>query len=179
MLAAALLLLLLGMVWLMAASPLLAWHTDRADALAGRVALARRMAQVAQTLPDLQRQAAAAAAAGPTRSAVIEGGSDAVAGAAQQQALQEMAARAGATLSSTESLPAEPAGAYRRISLRVAVSAPWPVLVELLRQIALASPQMLVDDLQVQGSRAIGVVGEPPLEASWVVMGFRDGLVPR
>ena len=166
------------LAWLVVAAPLMAWHSNRAEALAGRTALARRMAQLAERLPELQRQAAASAAAGPAANALIEGSSDAVAGAALQQAVQGMASRAGATLSSTEALVAEPAGAYRRISLRVAVNAPWPLLVEMLRQTAEATPQMLVDDLQVRGNRAIGVQGVPPLDASWTVMGFRAGPTP-
>ena len=166
------------LVWLVVAAPLAAWHADRAEALATRTALALRMAQLAERLPELQRQAAASAAAGPAANALFAGSSDAVAGASLQQAVQDMAARAGATLSSTEALAADQAGAYRRISLRVAVNAPWPLLVEMLRQSAEATPQMLVDDLQVRGNRAVGVQGVVPLDASWTVMGFRAAPAP-
>ena len=172
-LAVALLLLVLAAAWIAVASPLLDWHADRADALQQRSRLAQRMAQVAAGLPDLQRQAAAAAAVGPVAATLLEGSSDAVAGATLQQLVQDMAGRAGATLSSTEALPAETVAAYRRISVRVALSAPWGVLVQLLRAIGQSSPQMLVDDLQIRGMRQFGTGGEPPLEASFTVLGFR------
>jgi general secretion pathway protein M len=172
-LAVALLLLVLAAAWMAVASPLLDWHADRAEALQQRSTLARRMAQVAAGLPELQRQAAAAAAVGPVAATLLDGSTDAVAGATLQQLVQDMAGRAGATLSSTETLPAEAVANYRRIGVRVALSAPWAVLVELLRAIEQASPQMLVDELQIHGGRRFGVAGEPPLEASFTVLGFR------
>lgn len=172
-LAWALLLLVLAAAWVAVASPLLEWHADRGEALQQRATLARRMAQVAAGLPELQRQAAAAAAAGPVAATLLDGSTDAVAGATLQQLIQDMAGRAGATLSSTETLPAETVAAYRRIGVRVALSAPWGVLVQLLRAVEEASPQMLVDDLQIHGVRRIGGTGDLPLEASFTVLGFR------
>lgn len=170
-LAIALVALVLLAAWLAVAAPLLDLHAERAAALDGRAALARRMAQVATGLPELRQ--AAAAAAGPVAPTLIEGASDAVAGAVLLQGMQDMAGRAGATLSSTETLPVEAAGAYRRIGVRVALSAPWPVLVALLRAVADASPQLLVDDLQLHGARQFGTAGEPPIDASFVAFGFR------
>ena len=172
-LALALLLLVVAAAWVAVASPLLDWHADRAETLQQRTTLARRMAQVAAGLPELQRRAAAAAAAGPVAAALLEGSTDAVAGATLQQLIQDMAGRAGATLSSTEALPAEAVAAYRRIGVRVALSAPWAVLVQLLQAVEQSSPQMLVDDLQIHGIRQFGATSEPPLEASFVVLGFR------
>ncbi len=177
-LALALLALLLGAIWVAVAVPVLEWHADRADALERRSALARRMAALAAGLPALQQQAASASAsagAGPAAIAVLDGASDAVAAAALTQKLQEMAGQAGASLASTEALPAEQQGAYRRIAVRVAVSAPWPVLVRLLGAIEGATPQMLADELQIRGQRGFIRDGAAPLEASWVVMGFRSG----
>lgn len=172
-LAWALLLVVLAAAWVAVAAPLLDWHAERDEALGQRATLARRMAQVAAGLPDLQRQAAAAAAAGPVAATLLDGSTDAVAGATLQQLIQDMAGRAGATLSSTETLPAETVAAYHRVGVRVALSVSWKVLVQLLLAVEEASPQMLVDDLQIHGVRRIGVAGEPPLEASFTVLGFR------
>ena len=44
----------------------------------------------------------------------------------------------------------EPRGAYRRLGLRVETAAPSPVLIELQRAIAQATPRMLIDDLQLR-----------------------------
>jgi general secretion pathway protein M len=164
-----------AVIWLGVAAPLLDWHAERADALERRVALARRMAQVAASLPTLEQQEKAAAQSGPAPVAVLDGTSDPVAAAALSQTLQAIAARVGASLASTEVLPAEPRGAYRRIAVRATVTAPYPVLAGLLRSIEEASPRLLADDLQVIGNRGVIRDAAAPLQASLVVMGFRAG----
>lgn len=172
-LAAGLLVAVVAAVWQAVASPLLASYADGAETLAARAALARRMEQVAAEVPELRRRVAAAAAAGPAPVSVLPGATDAVAAAALQGLVQDMARRGGAVLSSTEALPAEPAGAYRRVGLRVALTAPWPVLVRLLRAIDAASPVMLVDDVRLQAVRLVARPDDAPLNASLTVLAFR------
>jgi len=152
--------------------PLADWHTARNEAIERQRALAARMEALAASLPAL-RQRAASLAAGPAPQALLEGASDAVAGAALQEQVQAMAVEAGSPLTSAEALPAEPAGAYRRISLRVALSAPYPVLVHLLGAIADATPRMLVDDLQVQAPPLGLRSAVLPMDATLTVLAFR------
>lgn len=166
--------LVLAVTWVAAGSPLLDWYTARAKAIAGRGRIERRMVQIAASLPALQRQAEPAAA---TAVPLLDGTTDATAGAQLQQRVQAMAAEAGATLATAEVLPAESASAYRRISLRVAVNAPWPVLIALLRSVT-AGPGMSVDDLQLHGGRGFLRDKAAPLEASWIVLAFRPGNAP-
>lgn len=149
----------------------LGWRAERALLLSRRQDQALRMAQLAQELPELERQAMAHQ--GPDARAVLPGGSDAVAAAALQQAVQDMAVRAGATISSMEALPAEQVADFRRIRLRVSMAAPWPVVVRMLGAASEAWPPMLVDELQVHGSQMLTGRGAAPLEASWTVIGFR------
>ncbi len=172
-LAVALLLAVAALAWSSAAAPLTDLYASRAESLAQRTTLARRMAQATADLPALQQASSRFVAAGPPPAALLSGAGDAVAGATLQQLVQDMAARTGATLSSSETMPAEQAGAYRRIAVRVALSAPWPVLASLLRSIAEASPGMLVDDMQLHGTRQIEGTGELPMDASLTVLGFR------
>ena len=174
-LALLLLLLLAAAAWSTVGAPLLAWHADRADRLLRRETLLHRMAALARAVPALEHAAAATKTSGPAPIAVLQGSSDAVAGASLQQTLQGMASRTGVPLTSVEALPVETLGAYRRISVRLALSAPWPALVALLDSIAGASPQMLVDDLQLHGQRTLARDGSAPLDATFVVMGFRSG----
>ncbi len=115
-LASGLLALVLLLTWIVVVSPLIAWHADRSLLLQQRQELAARMALLTQSLPQLERQAAEGT--GPVPGAIIEATSDAVAAAILQQAVQDMAARSGATLSSTEALPAEQLPGYRRIGPR-------------------------------------------------------------
>jgi general secretion pathway protein M len=170
-------LLLAALVWTVIAEPLLAWHAERADSLERRATLARRMAEVAADLPRLQQQEAEGGSNGKASApiALFEGNSDAVAAAVLQQKLQDLAAKAGTTLSSTDSIPAQQLGSYRLVGVRVAVNTPWPNLIRFLQLIEEASPQMLVDDLQVRGNTGFIRNGAAPLDTSLVVMGFRTG----
>ena len=161
-----------ALLWLAEVTPLLAWRADLADTRDRREALAGRMAAVSATLPALQRQVEATTASGPPVQALIEGASDAVAAAALQEKIQDLARGAGVTLSSTEALPAEAAGRARRIGIRLSLSGTWPTVIGFLQASAQSAPRMLVDDLQMQ--RAPTLLGaERPLDVSLAVFGFR------
>jgi general secretion pathway protein M len=166
-------------LWLGIASPLIAWHSHRADLIARRHALARHMAAVAARLPDLQREAAAATAGGPPALALLDGAADPIAGATLQGLVQDMADKSGVSVTSTEMLPAEQVGGYRRIGLRVSVYAPhWPTIVRLLQAIEQAMPRMLVDDLQIHGL-SVRLQGDgAPVDASFTVFAFRAAAAP-
>lgn len=172
----ALLAIVLLAAWVAVVAPLLAWHADRAELLSQRQALAQRMERVAATLPQLQRNAAGTPTA-PGAGALLEGGSDAVAGAALQGQVEALAAASGIPLSSTELLPTEAVGAYRRMSLRLTLTGPWPALVRLLQALDQASPRMLVDDLQLQLAPSVTAGAGQPLGATFTVIGFRAGTV--
>jgi general secretion pathway protein M len=179
MLAFGITLLAVALAWFAVAAPVRGWYVERAEQLEGRRMLVQRMAVIATTLPALRRQAEAGSGGGPAPSDLLAGDTDAIAGAALQEQIQAMAARAGANLSSAETLPAAQAGAFRRIGLRISLSASWPMLVRLLESIEQATPRMLVDDLQVHGPRiALRQVAEPPLNAELTVFGFRGPAGP-
>ncbi|MDO9712294.1 type II secretion system protein GspM [Paracraurococcus lichenis] len=174
LLAIGLTLAVLGGGWAGLVAPLLDWYAMRAEEVQARRAVARRMAEIAESLPALRDQARQAAE--PTRAAtgaVLEGASDPIAAAELQGRLQQMAARAGAPLSSAEALPGEAAGAWRRIGLRIAVNAPWPAVVRLLQAVATATPRMLVDDLQLRAPALLLRTGPRPMDASFTVYAFR------
>ncbi|WP_419730941.1 type II secretion system protein GspM [Lichenicola sp.] len=165
--------IVLLLLWEAVGSPLIGLYQDRDEAIKGQRQMAARMDMLAAELPAL-RQAAAGSAARSGPVALIEGSSDAVAAAALQEKVQQMASSLGASLSSTESLPASQAGAYRRVGVRISVSAPFEVMVRLIAAIEQASPSMLIDDLQLHGSR-IMVQAASPLEGAMTVMAFRAG----
>ncbi len=177
LLAAGLLLLLLVLAWELVGSPLRDWYGERAEALAGRQALAVRMQALAARLPALRREAEAGAGR-PGPVLLIDGSSDAIAGAALQGQVQQMAGTLGASLSSSEILAGAAAGApgsgYRRVAVRISVTAPFEVMVRLVAAIERATPVMLIDDFELHGSR-IQLVQNPPLEASLTVLSFRRG----
>ena len=173
-LALGILAIVLAAFWVAAVQPLLEAYADRADELERRAALATRMADVATSLPELQREAAAAQANDATpANATLAGASDALAGAALQGLVEAMSTSAGGHLSSTEALQAEQVGAYRRVALRVTVDASWPVLVRMMQAIERATPRMFVDDLQIHAQPSAEKVREPPIDVSFTVLAFR------
>ncbi len=160
----------LAIVWLACVRPLIDWHATRAEALEQRRALLHRMMTLVASLPELQRQSSGEHA---PAAALLEGASDSIAGATLQGSVQRMAAVAGARLDSMEILPAEQRGAYRRIGLRVATAAQWPVVVGLLREIEQGSPRMLVDDLQLRAPPVDMRAANSPISTAFTVIAFR------
>lgn len=161
------------LAWLALVQPVIEAYAGRADELEQRTALAGRMADLAASLPELQREAEARTTDVAPASATLEGASDSLAAAALQGLVEGMASTAGAHLTSTEALPAEQVGAYRRIALRLTVDASWPVLVRMLQAVERAAPRMFVDELQIHAQPAAEKLHEPPLDISFLVLAFR------
>ena len=174
-LALALTLLVLATLWLGLLAPMLDWYADRTVILSQQRVLASRMAVIAAMTPALQGQLAAAGASAPRSAAVFGGATDAIAGAALQQTVQDMAARGGAIILSAEMLPPAAAGAYKRIAVHVQVSAPWPILVSLLEAILTGTPHMVVDDMNLRPSLNLSKQDSHPLEAGFTVISFHAG----
>lgn len=170
-LAVALLLAVLAALWAAIVAPLADWYGARADQLARRELVAQHMAQLAAALPELRRRAAGVDTAAPVP--LLAGDTDAVAGAALQQLLQSLSTQTGATLASAEILPGEQLGAYRRVGVRLLISADYPVLIALIRAISASTPPLLIDDLQIQSARGFGAGAGSAMNASMVVFGFR------
>ncbi|MBV8401604.1 MAG: type II secretion system protein M [Acetobacteraceae bacterium] len=176
MLALGLTLLALVLIWFAVIGPLLRLYDEGAATLEQQRILAHRMAQLAGMLPELQHQAEAQAGTGPAPNALLEGATDAIAGATLQERVQDMATTAGARVSSAEMLQPAQTGAYRRIGLRIACNAPWAVLVRLLQSIEQATPRMLIDDMRIHGPRVALQTPEPVLNAEFTVLAFRAGV---
>ena len=149
LLALGLTLLAFALLWLGIVMPLIDWHTERAAALAHQEMLTQRMEALAAAMPSLQEQAKAEAAGGAGEAALLDGDNDSMASASLQERLQAMFMQAGVQLNSVETLPGDDAGAYRRIGLRISFNASWPVLMTLLKEMHVATPSLLVDELQV------------------------------
>jgi general secretion pathway protein M len=177
-LAAGLCVLVVAIAWLAVVSPLVAWYAEGGIRLERDEVLLGRMESLADAVPALRRQATQAPAAQAPQAALLAGATDAIAGAALQERVSAMAAQAGATLSSTEALPGEADGAYRRISLHVALTAPWPQLVHLIEAIETSPTGMLLNDLQLRSPPAVPGGPAPPLDAGFTVIAFRAAGAP-
>jgi general secretion pathway protein M len=179
-LAVALVLILAAFLWLGVVTPLAGWYQTRSEELASQRSLLAQLSARSAELPRLRRWLAASRSAAAPPDSLLTGDSDAIAAATLQGVIQDMAAGAGAALSSEEVLPVVQLGGLRQIGLRLSVSGQWPVLISLLQAIDGSDLRLLVDDLELhsvadQGPGEGAAAAHPPLAASFVVMAFRPG----
>jgi general secretion pathway protein M len=151
LLAAGLLFLVLGSIYFLAVAPLVDLYQQREARIEDGLILLPRLQAVAAELPALRSQVARLRTAARTRKVTLEGASDAIASANLQSRIEALATSAGATIGSTESLPAETRDSYRRIGLRFALNGPYETLVRLLAKLQESTPPLVVDNLQVHG----------------------------
>jgi general secretion pathway protein M len=165
-------------IWLGVVMPLLGWYAGQSDALTTAQLEAAHLQALQASLPELRRRIAETAIQSSAAEVLLQGGSDAIAGANLQAALNTLATQAGASLDSTESIPAEASGGLRRIGVAVSLTATWPTLVAFLTAIDLASPRMIVSDLTVSADSEPDSRQDVSLQASFMVAAFRAGAGP-
>ena len=176
LLALSLLLVALGGVYLLIVSPLLGLYAERAAVLENRRMLVPRLRAAADELPSLRARVEQLRAAAGTRKITLEGASDAIASATLQSRIEELATSAGATIGSTESLPAEARSGYRRIGLRYVLSGSYDTLVKFLARLESATPPVVIDNLHIHGVlRRPGTPAAAGLDAGLDVYAYRDG----
>jgi len=174
LLALALLLAALAATYTLAVAPLLDLYAERAASAETRRALADKLDAIAAELPALRQRAAALRAASAGRRLTLDGASDALALAGLQGRFAELAAAAGVTVGSTESLPAQPQGDYHRLGLRVLLSGPFDGLLKLFASIEAATPPLVLDNLQLHSvQRRPGAAPVSSLDASVEIYAFR------
>jgi general secretion pathway protein M len=174
-LAAGLVFVALVLVWFGLIAPIGSWYADRESLLEQRQTLLQHMRDLAATLPALRSVSANKPGAGDQADIMmLPGASDAVAAADLQERVQKMAAAAGVSLTAVETLPAVPAGRWRRVPLRISLSASWPVLTELLRSIEQSNTRILIDDVHFHSPTVVARPTVVPIQASMMLYGFRQ-----
>lgn len=178
-LALGLLVAVLAGLYLLIAVPLLDLYARRAATIETQRMLLPRLAAAASELPGLRAQVTRLKAAARTRKITLDGASDAIAAANLQSRIDALANSVGATIGSTESLPASTLGPYRRIGLRFVLSGPYQPMVRLLAKIETATPPLVVDNLQIHGLLLRpGLRRHPGLNVGFDVYGFRSRAEP-
>jgi hypothetical protein len=146
-----LMLITLAGFYFLVVTPLVDLYEKRGSVLENRRMLLPRLKVAAQELPALRAKMSELRAAVGTRKVALDGSSDAVAAASLQSRIEELAASVGARISSTESLPVESRGGYRRIGLRYVLNGPYETLAKLLAKLEAATPPLVVDNLHIHG----------------------------
>jgi hypothetical protein len=171
-----LLLVALGAVYLVVAAPLIELYTGRAAIVEDKRMLVPRLQAAANELPELRERVAELRATAGARKVTLEGSSDAVASANLQSQIAELAASVGVTVASTESLPVETRGGYRRIGLRFTLSGVYEALLKFIAKLEGATPPLVVENLHIHG--VLRRPGTPAagsaLDAGLDVFGFRN-----
>ena len=175
LLALLLLLVTLTGVYLLVAVPILDFYAARAAVIENRRMLVPRLKAAADELPGLRARAADLRATAGTHKVTLDGSSDAIASANLQSRIAELATSVGVTIGSTESLPVEVRGGYRRIGLRYTLSGPYETLVKFLARLEAATPPLVIENLHIHGVlRRPGTPAASALDAGLDVFGFRD-----
>jgi general secretion pathway protein M len=174
-LAIALTIIAAALLWLCTAAPLIGYYEVRADRLVQQEQLAARMKALSQEITVLRQTVSAAGLQSGSDQILLAGGTDVIAGANLQSALQDLATQAGTSLDSAALLSAQPAGTLRRIGMQVSITATWPVLIALLEAIGTARPYMILDQISLTSVLPTGPGQEPLLQAYFSVTAFRAG----
>jgi len=138
-------------LWLLIISPIAGFYFDRSDELAERQRVEQHMEQLVASRQDLEARAAELGDAAPPPN-VLDGSSIPVATAALQGIAKDVAANAGASLTSVESLPGEAGAGYRRVGVKLSLTTTWPILIHFMEALQQSDTPMAIDDLQIHTS---------------------------
>jgi Tfp pilus assembly protein PilO len=164
----------LAAIYVLIALPMENLYAAQAERAETQRSLLLKLNAVANELPQLRSQVSELRAGVDSRRLTLGGASDAIAAAALQGHIEELATGAGVTIGSTEGLPTEAEGAYRRLGLRVVLSGSDAALMKLLAALEAATPPVVIDNLQIHGmQRRIGMP-QAALDATLDVFGFRN-----
>jgi Tfp pilus assembly protein PilO len=164
---------MLAALYVAVAAPLLALYADNAALIDNRQMLLFKLNAIAQELPNLRARVAEMRSAATSDKITLEGDSDAIALATLQGRIEGLAATAGVTIGSTESLQAEPQGAYRRLGLRLVLNGTYEALVKLLARLETATPPLVVDNVQLHSFQRRPTAPTGAIDASVEVYAFR------
>ena len=164
---------------LLIVAPLLDLYREREARIEMRRTMLAHLRAAESQLPALRRRIAELRAGGRDENLMLDGGGDGIALANLQSEVEASAAAAGVAIGSTEGLPAEARGDYRRIGLHLVANGSYAALADLLARLGDAAPPLLVDNLKLHPLATEGGPGAPMrFEAGIDVYGFRAGSEP-
>jgi Tfp pilus assembly protein PilO len=164
----------LAAIYVLIALPMENLYAAQAERAEMQRSLLLKLNAVANELPQLRSQVSELRAGVDSRRLTLGGASDAIAAAALQGHIEELATGAGVTIGSTEGLPTEAEGAYRRLGLRVVLSGSDAALMKLLAALEAATPPVVIDNLQIHGMQRRTGMPQAALDATLDVFGFRN-----
>jgi general secretion pathway protein M len=136
---------------------------------------AARLEYVATRRPALEAELAELRKAAPIAGLFLAAGSEGQGSATLQDLVKQAASAAGATLITMQTLPSASETGYRRIPLKVLLTADTPALQKLLHALESARPVAVLDSVYVRArsGQAGGPAIDRLLEINLEVVGFQ------
>ncbi len=153
--AVALLVAVLGALYLYAAVPLTAAYRDTDEEIARTEELLARYEQIAARRQAYQAQLDELSSRQTGTGVYLSGATDALAAAELQDRVKAMVEAHGGRLRSVQILPVKADGAFTRVSVRVQLSANTAAFHRLLYGLESEKPFIFVDNLDVRNRRAV------------------------
>lgn len=141
-------------VYIFVAAPIIVGYAETDAAVAQAADLLERYRRVAAARPALQQRLDALKSRQSEIGAYLSGETDALAGAELQELVNATVAKSGGGLRSVQILPAKSDGGFRRIGVRVQMTATIAQVLHVLHGLEAGSTLLFVDNLEVSNRRA-------------------------
>jgi general secretion pathway protein M len=173
----ALILLLIALLagWLLLAWPLIALRQDATAQIARLRETVARLEATAARHPGLQAELVRLQQAGPIAGLFLPASSEGQAAAALQDLVKQAAGRAGGTLVTMQPLPSVAENGFRRVGLKLLLTAELPALQKFLHALEAGRPVAVLEDLYIRArsGQASGPAADRVLEINLSVIGFQ------
>ncbi len=141
-------------LYIFVAAPIIASYAETDAAVAQAAELLDRYRRVAAARPALQERLDALKSRQSEIGTYLGGETDALAGAKLQELVNATVAAGGGALRSVQILPAKADGGFRRIGVRVQMTATIAQVLHVLHGLDAGSTLLFVDNLEVSNRRA-------------------------
>ena len=153
-LAVAILAMLAGAVYFGAVAPVIDASATARDTIGQMEALASRYREAGRRLPAQRTQLAELATRQAAQSGLLDGTNENLAAAALQSRIKAMVDAAKGELKSTQILPVQQEGGFRRIAIRGEMSMTLPAAQQVLYAMETASPLLFLDNVDIHSHAA-------------------------
>jgi len=150
LLAIALLILLLGVLWGAIAQPLIGRLSASADAVLDAEAQLARFSRIAAATGPLRSRLDKIRAGQPGARGTLAAATSPLAAAELQAKAKRLVEAYGATLKSTQVLPAREEGAFRRVAVRIDMESDLEALQKVIHALETASPYLFVSNVEIR-----------------------------
>lgn len=171
-LAGALTVLALAILWLLIVSPLSGFYLRNRDKLETQRAMLSHMETVRATLPALERKLSRVGQSAQQETFFLPAASDATAGAELQQLIGALAHETGCETSALENMPAQTTGNLRKVGVRVNLSASWSNFVAFLTALEQSQPRLFADEFHIRSLQSNDVAQGEIVDVTLVARGF-------